>query len=37
MCILKIMKPLSMYVLKILYMISYNKQMTTLQDMLLAV
>ena len=37
MCIFKIVKPLSMYVLKILYIINYNKQITTLQNMLLAV
>lgn len=34
--IFKIVKPLSMYVLKVLYMINYNKQITTLQNRLLA-
>ena len=29
MCIFKIVKPLSMYVLKVLYMINYSKQITT--------
>ena len=37
MCIFKIVKPLSMYVLKISYMTNYNKQITTLQNRLLAI
>lgn len=37
MCIFKIVKPLSMYIHKVLYMINYSKQITTLQDTLLAV
>lgn len=37
MCVFKIVKPLPMYVLKMLHMINCNKQITTLQDMLLAV
>lgn len=34
--VLKIVKPLSIHVLEVLYMINYNKQITTLQDTLLA-
>lgn len=37
MCIFKIVKPLSTYIHKVLYMINYSKQITTLQDTLLAV
>lgn len=37
MCVFKIVKPLSMHVLKASYMMNYNTQITALQDTLLAV